>query len=116
VSKGTKGGQESARASRQLFQPGTSEVRRAPRKRKTKASNPSHSGTLDLNLPAADTLAVVPSGLVSAKVNQIVGEDGGSGAHASATLDEFTKKQKRSDAHAKSRSAAAAMDSPRREP
>jgi hypothetical protein len=92
ASKGKEGGQESAWASCQMFQPGTSEVRRAPRMKKTKASNPSHFGTPNLNLPATDTLAVVPSGLVSARVNQIVGEDGGSSAHASATLDELTKK------------------------
>jgi hypothetical protein len=104
--------QGNVNASRQLFQARRDSTNRAPRKRKSKTSNPSQ--TPDLNLPVVNSLAVVPSGLVSSRVNQITGAGERSENAPTATSDELAKKQRRTNTQTCAGSAAAASGSPRR--
>jgi hypothetical protein len=98
-------------AGRQLFPGAGEELKQPMKKRKPKISGPHSSHTPDLNLPAAGQ-SVIPSGLVSSRVNQIVG-DKANNARMSA---ELTKKQKIMENKLTIGSAAAASDSPLREP
>jgi hypothetical protein len=68
-------GKTTTPANRQLFQAEKANPTRVPRKRKSKTANPSSdsSQTPNLNLPAVDSLAVVLTGLVSSRVNQLHG-------------------------------------------
>jgi hypothetical protein len=99
---------------RQLFQARKEGSTRVPRKRKSKSSNPNSSQTPDLNLPVMDTLVVVPTGLVSSRVNQLHGVGESSENAPTAASDELTKKQKRTNTQTNAGSAAAASGSPRR--
>ena len=76
-----------------------------PRKRKSKVSNPPSSQVEDLNVPAVECSDIVPTGLVSSRVNQL---DGG----VPAASDELTKKQKTNKTQSDARSVAAASVSP----
>jgi hypothetical protein len=99
--------------SKQLFQ--DVEVQTGPqahRKRKSKTASRDSSVAPDLNLPAEESLSVVPVGLVSSRVGQLHGI-GGSESPAT-TSDELTEKKKRSSTHSNARSAAATEGSPRR--
>jgi FtsZ-interacting cell division protein ZipA len=101
-------------AGRQLFQARKEESQSVPRKRKSKTANPESSQTPDLNLPAKVMMAVVPMGLVSSRtMNQIDGDGHETGTPTTATSDELTKKQKRTNTQPNARSAAAAGSSPR---
>ena len=83
--------------------------RKIAKKRKSKRSGPSSSLTPDLNLPVEDLSGLVPRGLVSSRVSQLVG------LHVCTddVSDEFSKKQKTSANNSNARSAAAA-NGPRR--
>jgi hypothetical protein len=80
-----------ARANCSLFQARKETFARVPRKRKLKTSSPTTSQASDLNLPAEDTLAVVPTRLVSLTVSQLHGS-GEAPSSSPAALDELTKK------------------------
>jgi hypothetical protein len=97
--------------SRQLFQARKEGSTRVPRKRKSKSSNPNSSQTPDLNLPVMDTLVVIPTGLVSSRVNQLHGVEESSENAPTAASDELTKKQKRTNTQTNAGSAAAASGS-----
>jgi hypothetical protein len=73
------------------------------------ALTPNSSLTPDLNLPAVDTSALVPMGLVSDRVNQLDKTDAEVGMNASVDL---AKKQERSKSQTNARSAAAVSSSP----
>lgn len=79
-----------------------------PRKRKSKGHG-SDSHTPDLNLPVVEPNAIVPIGLVHARVNQM----DSSSESAGDSMIETLKKQKRVTPQ-NARSAAAASDSPHR--
>ena len=87
---------------RQLYQEGKGDKRKLVKKRKSKQSGPSPSMPPDLILPAEDMTPLVPRGLVSSRVTQMVGLIDCNGDAS----DELSKKQKTS--------AAAAQGSPRR--
>jgi hypothetical protein len=74
------------------------------------ALTPNSCLTPDLNLPAVDTSALLPMGLVSDRVNQLDKTDAEVGMNASVDL---AKKQKRSKSQTNARCAAAASSSPR---
>lgn len=73
------------------------------------ALTPNSSLTPDLNLPAVDTSALLPMGLVSDRVNQLDKTDAEVGMNASVDL---AKKQKRSKSQTNARCAAAVSSSP----
>jgi hypothetical protein len=80
-----------SKVGRQLFVHGVhgeTGVPRMPRKRKSKTH--SSSLTPDLNLPVTDTIAVVPAGLVSSRVNQLDGDVEESGSSNPTTSDEMS--------------------------
>lgn len=106
MSDGTKAAMN---ASRQLFQEQESEGKKKARKRKSKRSD--SSLTPDLNLPVSETSALVPMGLVVARVQQMDKHIGGSGL---PVPEELPKKQKRSSQQEDAGSAVAAVGSPRR--
>ena len=84
--------------------------RQQARKRKSKGASLT-TQTPDLNIPVGESNAIVPSGLVSARVNQL-----GAGAKSGGkSMSELLKKQKRGNSQ-NDRSAAAAIGSPRRAP
>jgi hypothetical protein len=60
--------------SRQLFPRVGEDIKQPMKKRKPKRSGPHFSQTPDLNIPVAGQ-SVIPSGLVSSHVNQIVGDN-----------------------------------------
>jgi hypothetical protein len=101
-------------ASRQLFHTKKDEIKRVPRKRKSKTASPGASQTPDLNLPAKDTMVVVPTGFVSSRVSEIDGDGEELDTPSLVSSDELTKKQKRNTTQTKATSAVAARDSPRR--
>ena len=88
---GKDGLSEDTNSSRKLFEEGGDDRGKIPRKRKSNVSNPGSSPPPDLNALALDSRAVVPKGLVSARVNQLHGDGGDIEA---TTSDELTKKQK----------------------
>jgi hypothetical protein len=98
-------------AGRQLFPGAGEELKQPMKKRKPKRSRPHSSQTPDLNLPAVGQ-SVIPSGLVSSRVNQIVGDK----ENNARVFAELTKKQKIMENKSTIGSAAAASDSPRRKP
>jgi hypothetical protein len=81
---------------------------RQPRKRKSKPMGPAMH-TPELKMPGGPN-AIVPAGLVSSRVNQLVSET----ESTSGSLEETLKKQRRGSLTLVARSAAAADDSPRR--
>ena len=84
--------------------------RQQARKRKSKGASLT-TQTPDLNIPVGESNAIVPSGLVSARVNQL-----GAGAKSGGkSMSELLKKQKRGNSQ-NDRSAAAEDGSPRRAP
>ncbi|CAN6289875.1 unnamed protein product [Urochloa humidicola] len=103
-----KGKETMTNTGRQLFQEGTDAGRKVIKKRKSKRSGPTSSLTPDLNLPLEDTSALVPAGLVSSRVNQLVG----SRETGASTPSELSKKQKTSVSQPIARSAVAADGSP----
>lgn len=100
--------QAETNANRQLFQAQRSDEQPKVRKRKSKGSNSSQ--TPDLNLPAVDTMALVPIGLVADRVNQMAKQGDETGGHAS---EDMAKKQRRFSNQSHAGSAAAADSSPR---
>ncbi|CAO2195035.1 unnamed protein product [Urochloa humidicola] len=97
-------------AGRQLFQIEKEDGRKTVKKRKQKRDSTSSSQTPDLNVPIVDSSVLVPAGLVSSRMNQLVG----SRESADGATDELNKKQKTSNTTPNARSAAAASGSPRR--
>jgi hypothetical protein len=79
------------------------------RKRKSKGTELT-SMTLDLNIPLSSSNAIVPVGLVNARVQQMDEDVDSSGGSMIETL----KKQKRGTTNQKAKSAGAASSSPRR--
>jgi len=110
--KSDGGSMGAAVASRELFpSKNKDDFQIALRKRKAKGSVLSPSVTPDLNVPALESAALVPAGLVTERVNQL----GKSGGEVDANASEVSrKKQKRSKSHSNAISAAAASGSPRR--
>jgi len=95
-------------ASRQLVM--EEDSRPPPRNRKSKVTNPI-TQTLDLNILATVSSAIVPAGLVTSRVSQL----DMSGDSSGGSMIETLKKQKRGNTQT-ARSAAAASGSPRRAP
>jgi hypothetical protein len=111
----TKGKEESTSGvGRRLFQVGTSDGKKAARKRKPRREEHTSSETPDLNLPLDEAATVVPSGLVSSRVHQLGGARGCFGGEE--VSEEMLKKQKRATHTIDGTSAAAADGSPRRAP
>ncbi|CAN6353966.1 unnamed protein product [Urochloa humidicola] len=96
---------------RQLFHGEGGDGRKQVKKRKSKRSGPTSSQTPDLNLPAEEGGALVPAGLVSARMSQLTGAR----ETAEGFSRELPKKQKTLVPNTTTGSAAAASDSPRRE-
>jgi hypothetical protein len=95
---------------RSLFHAKKGEVLKPARKRKTKAAGAASDTTLDLNLPPVDATALIPAGLVHARVSQLAVE----GEGTKDGSEELLKKQRRLSTSFAARSAAAADGSPRR--
>lgn len=95
-----------------LFQEGKDDGKKVFRKRKPRRGESQMSQTPDLNLPVDDMSALVPSGLVSSRVNQLGGAWGTT--EGEEDLEEMLEKQKRTTQTTDERSAAAARGSPRR--
>jgi hypothetical protein len=106
----TAKGASGSGANRQLFEAKKNDMRKTVRKRKPKGSGAMPSPPQGLNSPVVDTSAIVPAGLVSARVNQLDAVFEGQ----EPVSDELLKKQKMSDNSQTARSAAAASVSPRR--
>lgn len=87
TSKGKKS--TGADIGRQLFQDDGMGDRKSVRKRKPRRSGGS-SQTPDLNMPLTDAASLVPVGLVSARVGQLVGDLGGTDGEE--TQEEMLKK------------------------
>jgi hypothetical protein len=87
TSKGKKS--TGADIGRQLFQDDGLGDRKSVRKRKPRRSGGS-SQTPDLNMPLTDAASLVPVGLVSARVGQLVGDLGGTDGEE--TQEEMLKK------------------------
>lgn len=97
---------------RQLFQSQKGGTLNVLRKRKAKGSGGSSSSlTPDLTIPADETPALVPAGLVSQRVNQLGKSSGEVGTSAS---EASPKKQKKSKPQTTALSAGAADGSSRR--
>jgi hypothetical protein len=95
---------------KQLFGHGEEEVLISGQgKRKSKGTELTLM-TLDLNIPLSSSNAIVPVGLVNARVQQMDGDVDNSGGSMIETL----KKQKRGTTNQKAKSAGAASSSPRR--
>lgn len=109
--KSDSGSLGAADASRQLFQGRKDDSQIILRKRKAKGSSASPSLMPDLNVPAPESAAIVPVGLVTERVNQLGKNAGDVGAGVSEVSP---KKQKRSKSQTNVTSAAAVSSSPRR--
>lgn len=96
-------------AGKQLFGQEKEDDRPLQRKRKSKGTVGA-AQTPDLNIPAASSNAIVPVGLVNARLQQM---DGGSESSGGSMI-ETLKKQKRGNTVQNARLAAAVSDSPRR--
>jgi hypothetical protein len=97
---------------RWLFHEEEADGKKSMRKRKPRRSGTPSSRTPDLNLPLADAAALVPAGLVNARVGQLGG--GHSGPDVEEGGDALLKKQKRAINNQNVGSAAAAGSSPHR--
>jgi hypothetical protein len=106
VTKGTEGLRSGVY--RPLFQAKKGSEQKSARKRKSKPA-PSEA-TPDLNLPTVDSTALVPAGLVSSRVSQLVRDQ----EEGVESKEELLKKQKMCPTTNVARSAAAATGSPRR--
>lgn len=95
--------------SRQLFQAKKGDG--VPKTRKRKPKGVAAASTPDLNLPAVDTSALIPLGLVSSRVQDLAKFGDGSEI---TKIDDLPKKQKHSSKSQNAGSAAAAGGSPRR--
>lgn len=96
---------------RRLFQEEVDEGKKGLRKRKPRYSGTPPSQTLDLNMSLGEGAALVPIGLVSARVGQLGG--GSSKSEAEVGRDEMLKKQKRATTNNDVGSAVAVGSSPR---
>jgi len=105
-----KGKDPSTRITRPLFQAKKGEVQKTVRKRKSKTNGPAINPAPGLNLPPVNNTALVPAGLVNARVSQL---DRGGGGNED-DMEEMIKKQRRSSTTNIASSAAAAEGSPRR--
>jgi hypothetical protein len=106
VTKGTEGPRSGVY--RPLFQAKKGSEQKSARKRKSKPA-PSEA-TPDLNLPTVDSTALVPAGLVSSRVSQLVRDQ----EEGVESKEELLKKQKMCPTTNVAGSAAAATGSPRR--
>jgi hypothetical protein len=105
-----KGKDPSTRITRPLFQTKKGEVQKTVGKRKSKTNGPAINPAPGLNLLPVNNTALVPAGLVIARVSQL---DRGGGGNED-DMEEMIKKQRRSSTTNIASSAAAAEGSPRR--